>query len=98
MDAEDIVDQNGFSTSRRRIFRTRNRNGLLGLLGGGGSSIDDDHKPFERKGVPILHIISSPFPSVWHKSSDNARAINRATVGKLNMVLRIFVSEYLSLQ
>jgi len=97
MDAEDIVDQNGFSTSRRRIFRTPNRNGLLGLLGG-GSGINDDHKPFERKGVPILHIISSPFPSVWHKSSDNAGAINRNIVEKLNMVFRIFVSEYLSLQ
>ena len=68
------------------------------LLLGGGSGIDDDHKPFERKGVPILHIISSPFPSVWHKMSDNARAIDRSTVEKLNMVLRIFVSEYLSLQ
>lgn len=96
MDAEDIVDQNGFSASRRRFFRSRS-NGLLGLLGG-SNSIDDDHKPFERKGVPILHIISSPFPSVWHKIDDNASAINRATVEKLNMVLRIFVSEYLSLQ
>ena len=32
MDAEDIVDQNGFSASRRRFFRSRS-NGLLGLLG-----------------------------------------------------------------
>ena len=97
MDAEDIVDQNGFSASRRRFFRLPN-SGLAGLFGGGGSGIDDDHKPFERKGVPILHIISSPFPSVWHKIDDNAGAINWVTVEKLNMVLCIFVSEYLSLQ
>jgi len=95
MHSEDIVYQNGFSTSRRRIFRTRS---TLSSILGTGSGIDDDHKPFERKGVPILHIISSPFPSVLHKKSDNARAIDRPTVEKLNMVLRIFVSEYLSLQ
>ena len=28
--------------------------------------IADDHIPFLRKGVNILHIIPSPFPSVWH--------------------------------
>lgn len=26
----------------------------------------DDHVPFLHRGVPILHIISEPFPSVWH--------------------------------
>lgn len=28
--------------------------------------IEDDHLPFLRRGVPILHIISNPFPMVWH--------------------------------
>jgi len=28
--------------------------------------IDDDHRPFLHRGVPILHLIPSPFPSVWH--------------------------------
>lgn len=28
--------------------------------------IADDHIPFLRKGVNILHVIPYPFPSVWH--------------------------------
>ena len=28
--------------------------------------IDDDHAPFLHKGVNVLHVIASPFPSVWH--------------------------------
>ena len=52
MQIEEEVTQNGLvrqSVNRHRIFRDRTRlGGLLGLLGGGG--IDDDHKPFERRG------------------------------------------------
>ena len=28
--------------------------------------IEDDHVPFMRQGVSVLHIIASPFPRVWH--------------------------------
>ena len=28
--------------------------------------IVDDHIPFLRKGVNVLHVIPYPFPSVWH--------------------------------
>jgi glutaminyl-peptide cyclotransferase len=28
--------------------------------------IEDDHVPFLRHGVPILHVIANPFPRVWH--------------------------------
>lgn len=28
--------------------------------------IEDDHLPFLQRGVSILHVIASPFPSVWH--------------------------------
>ena len=39
--------------------------------------VADDHIPFLRKGVNVLHVIPYPFPSVWHtlrvsyKSSEN---------------------------
>ncbi|PWN50338.1 hypothetical protein IE53DRAFT_406215 [Violaceomyces palustris] len=59
--------------------------------------IEDDHLPFLANGVPILHIIPSPFPSVWHKLSDNADALDYPTVYAWSMILRVFVSEYLSL-
>jgi glutaminyl-peptide cyclotransferase len=28
--------------------------------------IEDDHIPFLRRGVNVLHVIASPFPRVWH--------------------------------
>lgn len=28
--------------------------------------IGDDHVPFLQKGVSVLHIITEPFPRVWH--------------------------------
>jgi len=28
--------------------------------------IEDDHVPFLHKGVSVLHLIATPFPSVWH--------------------------------
>jgi len=31
--------------------------------------IGDDHLPFLTRGVSVLHIISDPFPRVWHKLS-----------------------------
>ncbi|CAG2166514.1 unnamed protein product, partial [Oppiella nova] len=33
--------------------------------------IQDDHEPFLKKGVPILHLITSPFPPVWHQEDDD---------------------------
>lgn len=29
--------------------------------------IGDDHVPFLRKGISVLHIIPEPFPLVWHR-------------------------------
>jgi hypothetical protein len=29
--------------------------------------IEDDHLPFLRRGVSVLHVISEPFPYVWHQ-------------------------------
>jgi len=59
--------------------------------------IEDDHIPFMQRGVPILHIIPSPFPSVWHKDSDNKAALDYPTIDDLNKIFRVFVSEYLGL-
>ena len=28
--------------------------------------VGDDHLPFMKRGVSVLHLISEPFPKVWH--------------------------------
>jgi glutaminyl-peptide cyclotransferase len=62
------------------------------------SGIEDDHIPFKRRGVPILHLISVPFPKAWHKMGNNASSLDFRRIGDLNKILRVFVAEYLHLQ
>ncbi|EFN88893.1 glutaminyl-peptide cyclotransferase [Harpegnathos saltator] len=59
------------------------------------SHIEDDHIPFMRRNVPILHIIPSPFPSFWHKEGDNRGNIDLKTTENINKILRTFVAAYL---
>jgi len=63
----------------------------------GGGSIEDDHIPFKRRGVPILHLISSPFPRVWHTTRDDRSALDFRKIENFNKILRVFVVEYLGL-
>ncbi|CAG09881.1 unnamed protein product, partial [Tetraodon nigroviridis] len=60
------------------------------------TQIQDDHVPFLNRGVHVLHLIPSPFPSVWHTFDDNEQNLDRATIQNLNKILQVFVLEYLN--
>eukprot|EP00794_Sanderia_malayensis_P020297 gene20296-22284_t len=60
--------------------------------------IEDDHLPFLRKNVPVLHLISVPFPSVWHKVTDDESILDRAAIENMLKIMRIFVAQYLHLK
>lgn len=60
------------------------------------SYVDDDHRPFLQQNVPILHIISVPFPKQWHTADDNAENLHWPSIRNFNKVLRVFVYEYLN--
>lgn len=62
------------------------------------AGIEDDHVPFMRRSVPILHLIPVPFPTVWHKFEDDRSAIDTVTCENLMKVFRIFIAEYLHLK
>ncbi|KAL2099130.1 hypothetical protein ACEWY4_005610 [Coilia grayii] len=59
--------------------------------------IQDDHIPFLQRGVQVLHLIPSPFPSVWHTFDDNEQNLDRNTIQNLNKILQVFVLEYLNM-
>ncbi|EDV40093.1 uncharacterized protein Dana_GF10348, isoform A [Drosophila ananassae] len=59
------------------------------------SYIEDDHIPFLRRNVPILHVIPVPFPSVWHTPDDNGSVIDYAATDNLALIIRLFALEYL---
>lgn len=47
-------------------------------------------------GVRVLHLIPSPFPSVWHTFDDNEQNLDRSAIQNLNKILQVFVLEYLN--
>ncbi|XP_052767184.1 glutaminyl-peptide cyclotransferase-like [Mya arenaria] len=87
----DLLNPNGrFQNGREKTIFTNAR-----PYGG----IEDDHRPFllHSPDLPVLHLISVPFPSVWHKMSDNENAIDYHVTDNFNRVFRIFVANYLHL-
>ncbi|XP_043271682.1 glutaminyl-peptide cyclotransferase [Venturia canescens] len=60
-------------------------------------AVEDDHIPFLRKNVPIIHLIPYGFPSFWHTPDDNRSIVDMQTTENLNKILRVFVASYLHL-
>ena len=58
--------------------------------------VSDDQIPFHENGLrKILHMIASPFPSVWHTLNDNGDALDITTIKYLNKIMRVIVYGYL---
>lgn len=46
--------------------------------------------PFLRRGVPIVHVIATPFPPVWHTDGDNRANLSTEAVEDLAAIFRVF--------
>uniref|UniRef100_A0A4W6CN14 Glutaminyl-peptide cyclotransferase n=1 Tax=Lates calcarifer TaxID=8187 RepID=A0A4W6CN14_LATCA len=57
--------------------------------------VQDDHIPFLHKGVPVLHVIATPFPQFWHTLDDTEENMHRPTVENLTKIMAVFLAEYL---
>lgn len=57
--------------------------------------VQDDHIPFLHRGVPVLHVIATPFPQFWHTLEDTEENMHRPTVENLTKILAVFLAEYL---
>ncbi|KAG9468754.1 hypothetical protein GDO78_022002 [Eleutherodactylus coqui] len=60
-------------------------------------AVEDDHVPFLRRGVPVLHIISTPFPAVWHTHDDTEEKLHRPTITNFCRIFVTFLAETLAL-
>lgn len=54
-------------------------------------------KNVENLGVRVVHLITYPFPNVWHTADDNRAALDSNTIHNLATILRIFAAQYLRL-
>lgn len=59
--------------------------------------IEDDHIPFMVRGVPILHIIPTPFPVVWHTMDDDGEHLDIDTTHDWAKILTGFTAEWMEL-
>lgn len=57
--------------------------------------VGDDHQPFMAKGAPVLHMIPTPFPHVWHKIEDDGEHLDLPTVRDWARIVTAFTVEYL---
>lgn len=60
--------------------------------------VQDDHIPFLHRGVPVLHVIATPFPQFWHTLDDTEENMHRPTVVNLAKILAVFLAEYLGFE
>ena len=64
----------------------------------GRGAIGDDHVPFMQRGVDILHLIPSPFPShLWHKIEDDGEHLDLPTCRDWSKIVTAFAMEWLEL-
>lgn len=87
---EDRLATGGHLESHpRKYFKEQSAHGWY--------NIGDDHTPFLERGVPIVHLITYPFPRVWHKAGDNADAIDWKFVSNFRRIMMVFLHEYFHL-
>lgn len=60
--------------------------------------MQDDHLPFIARGVHVLHLIPSRFPSVWHTMKDDGAHLDIPTVEDWALLTTVFAAEYLELE
>ncbi|KAI0816082.1 peptidase family M28 [Xylaria sp. FL0064] len=63
----------------------------------GRGMVEDDHIPFMHRGVPILHLIATPFPSVWHTMDDDGVHLDMPTVRDWARIVTAFTLEWLDM-
>lgn len=59
--------------------------------------IADDHVPFMIRGVPILHVIPTPFPPTWHTMDDDADHLDPDSIDDWAKIMTAFTAEWLEL-
>lgn len=59
--------------------------------------VGDDHVPFMARGAPVLHLIPSPFPAVWHTMADDGPHLDIPTVRDWAKIVTAFTLEWLDM-
>ncbi|KAK3748815.1 hypothetical protein RRG08_065322 [Elysia crispata] len=83
---------------REKALLVGNSKSQIFVNAGSFGGIEDDHIPFLHKGVDILHLISYPFPSVWHKFTDDWDHLDFNLIDNFSRIFRVFIANLLHLR
>ncbi|KII68650.1 Glutaminyl-peptide cyclotransferase [Thelohanellus kitauei] len=84
------LERSLYPHSKTRIFLSPKYDGVNYKM----HEVGDDHKPFNEKGVRIIHLIPLPFPEPWHTFEDDESIIDMESVEKITSVLYEFIEQY----
>jgi glutaminyl-peptide cyclotransferase len=83
----------------RATGKLKGNDGSQYLSDGGGrasrarGAIQDDHLPFLKRNVPVVHLIASPFPTFWHTAEDTLDVVDGLVMRDLSLIFCVFVAE-----
>jgi hypothetical protein len=92
-----LRSQNVFKSSgNNQWFYEASKDPYTGYFMGG--MVQDDHLPFMARGVEVLHLIPSPFPSVWHTEHDDGEHLDIPTSEDWAVLTAAFAAEWMDLE
>ncbi|KAI1349926.1 glutaminyl-peptide cyclotransferase [Xylaria sp. FL0043] len=62
-----------------------------------GGTLGDDHIPFWQLGARVLHLISVPYPTVWHSMRDDAAHLDMPKVRDWTRLISAFICGWMHL-
>jgi len=87
--------------SSKLAFSNPSKNWFVETKGTSGpfimGQISDDHVHFLQRGVDVLHLITTPFPTVWHTLLDDKEHLDQGSVFDWGVLTAAFVAEWLEL-
>jgi glutaminyl-peptide cyclotransferase len=86
------IPKEGYSVARAgavvdRVWAAAERVGAKAFLNQVGPPIYDDHVAFLRRGIPVIDLIHTPFPSYWHTTADTPDQCSPASLQQVGDVL-----------
>jgi hypothetical protein len=77
-----------------KVWRMAEKVGAKAFVNREGFAVYDDHIPFLRRGIPVIDIIQTPFPSYWHTTGDTPDKCSAESLDQVGeVVARIVYSE-----
>ncbi|KAH8257184.1 hypothetical protein KR038_005308, partial [Drosophila bunnanda] len=64
---------------------------LFQIMTSYGKDLPDDHVPFKKKGMPVLHISPENYPNVHHTAADKAENLHWPTIFNMIKILCKFI-------